>query len=48
MQEQYKLFYGIELEGEAILIRMPDIIKLDLAVYLKSQSWYYNIREHDL
>ena len=31
-QEQRTVFYGTELEGEAILIGMPGMIELDLAV----------------
>jgi hypothetical protein len=42
------VFYGTELEGEAILIAMPDMIELDLAVHPKSQNWRYSIGEHDL
>jgi hypothetical protein len=48
MQEQRTVFYGTELEGEAILIRMPGMIELDLAIHLKSRNWHYSIREHDL
>ena len=35
-QEQRTVFYSTELEGEAILIRMPGMIELDLAVHPKS------------
>ena len=42
------MFYGTELEGEAILIGMPDMIELDLAVHPKSRNWRYSIGEHDL
>jgi hypothetical protein len=42
------VFYGMELEGEAILIGMPGMIELDLAIHPKSQNWRYNIGEHDL
>ena len=42
------VFYGTELEGEAILIQMPGMIELDLAVYLKSRNWCYSIGEHNL
>ena len=47
-QEQRTVFYGTELEGEAILIGMPGMIELDLTVHLKSRNWRYSIREHDL
>ena len=47
-QEQRMVFYGMELEGEAILIRMPGMIELDLTVHLKSRNWRYSIGEHDL
>jgi hypothetical protein len=42
------VFYGTELEGEAILIGMPGMIELDLAVHPKSRNWRYSIGEHDL
>ena len=47
-QEQCTVFYGTELEGEAILIGMPGMIELDLAVHPKSRNWRYSIGEHDL
>jgi hypothetical protein len=47
-QEQSRVFYSTELEGEAILIGMSGMIKLDLTVHPKSRNWHYNIREHDL
>ena len=42
------VFYGTELEGEAILIGMPGMIELDLAIYPKSQNWRYSMRKYDL
>ena len=47
-QEQRTVFYGTELEGEAILIGMPGMIELDLAVHPKTRNWHYSIGEHDL
>jgi hypothetical protein len=47
-QEQRTVFYGTELEEEAILIGMLGMIELDLGVHPKSRNWYYSIREHDL
>jgi hypothetical protein len=47
-QEQRTIFYGTELEGEAILIGMPGMIELDLAVHPKSRNWRYSIGEYDL
>ena len=47
-QEQRTVFYGTELEVEAILIGMPGMIELDLAVHSKSRNWRYSIGEHDL
>ena len=47
-QEQRTVFYGTELEGEAILIGMPGMIELDLAVHPKSRNWRYSIGEHNL
>jgi hypothetical protein len=47
-QEQRMVFYGTELEEEAILIGMPDMIELDLTVHPKSRNWRYSIGEHDL
>ena len=42
------VFYGTELEGEAILIGMPGMIELDLAIHAKSHNWRYSIGEHNL
>ena len=47
-QEQRTVFYGMELDGEAILIGMPGMIELDLAIHSKSRNWCYSIEEHDL
>ena len=42
------MFYGTELEGEAILIGILGIIELDLVIHPKSRNWRYSIGEHDL
>ena len=38
----------MELEGEAILIRILGMIELDLAIHPKSRNWHYSIGEHNL